>query len=528
MNRNLRTDALLRLDNLVFIFLLNAFFLISCENNISESKLPWPPNLPKANENGVAVVEGEDLLKIPAPVQKILDSNKNIKLTVAQTAPKIEIAYFNDLPNAALNGTGWSSWGDICIAGDGKVYSGIGNHWGIEKGEAFVYCWDPTAQTLTKIADLNKVTGATGDEVRFSKVHAHIFEGSDKKIYFTGTLDDGGKAGVEPILSHWDGKIGGGKLFQYDPQTGETVVYADFPHARVTATVKYDSNRNLMYCAIEGDPAYNDGVALGVFDMSKKEWIFTGTPGQVGMDRNFMLDKAGNLYFNGRESFEHTGVRLRAELDAWKKQESAVKEGKEIPSSILPGPKKRLNRELPKYTTIWKYVPDRNDVVPTKSFFKSAGLRSETYEANDGFIYGTTMGGELFRFSPLKDQVDLLGSNFLEDGEYITVCDLSPDQRFLYYLPGAHGSAGFSGTPVIQYNIATGEQKALAFLFEPMNKQLNYAPGGTYGMKVSEDGSKIYVGLNGAPSDSLRPAELHEGFGLTSFAVIEIPQSERN
>lgn len=514
-----------------------AWLFISCNNdsksasdNTTTTKEEiWPPDLPTANHNGVATLTDSDLLQIPPAVRSILDSNSELQLAVAKEAPKVELVYFNDLPSPSFNGTGWSSWGDICIASDGKVYAGIGNHGGIEKGEAFIYSWDPSTGELKKIADLNKITGAQPGEVHFSKVHAHIIEGKDNKIYFTGTLDDGGKAGSSPILEKWDTNISGGKLFQFDPETGKTIVFADFPKARVTATIKYDKERNFLYCALEGDPAYNDGFALGVFDMDKKEWIYQGTPGQITQDRNFMLDANGNLYFNGRESYAHTGVRLKALLEAWQKdKDRKTDEGKLISATMIPKTKKRLNKDVGIYTTLWKYDPTMNEVVPTNSYFTSTGFRSSTRESKSGYIYGTTMGGELFRYSPSEDEITLLGSNFLADGEYITVCDLSPDEKYLYYLPGAHGSAGFSGTPVIQYNIEKGEQKALAFLYEPMNKAFNYAPGGTYGMKMTNDGSTIYVGLNGSPSDSLRPEGLGRGFGLTSFAIIHIPSSERS
>lgn len=524
----MRINTKFLISGLILIF---AWLFNSCnqsDNNTGKERI-WPPELPTANENGVATLTGSDLLQIPPAVKGILDSNPNLQLMVAKEAPKVELVYFDELPSPSFNGTGWSSWGDITIASDGKVYAGIGNHGGIEKGEAFIYCWDPLKRELKKIADINKITGAQPNEVHFSKVHAHIIEGKDHKIYFTGTLDDGGKAGSSPILEKWTTKIAGGKLFQYDPETDKTIVYADFPKARVTATMKYDIKRNILYCALEGDPAYNDGFALGVFDMNKKEWIYQGTPGQITMDRNFMLDAKGNLYYNGRESYDHTGVRLKGLLKDWRNnQDMKSDEGKLISASMIPKTKKRLNRDVGRYTTLWKYDPRTNSVSPTNSYFKSTGFRSETRESKDGNIYGTTMGGELFRYAPSDDEITLLGSNFLADGEYITVCDLSPDEKYVYYLPGAHGSAGFSGTPVIQYNIEKGEQKALAFLYEPMNKAFNYAPGGTYGMKISNDGSTLYVGLNGSPSDSLRPKGLGRGFGLTSFAIIHIPSSQRS
>lgn len=517
-----------KLFHLAVCLIIGLQFLISCSSS-SDTKVfdkSWPPELPTANENGMATLNSADLLTIPNSVQHILDSTVNAKLVVAEHVPTVELSYHTELPHAAFNGTGWSSWGDILVASDGKVYSGTGNHWGIDSGETYVYSWDPSIKRLKKIADINQLTKARPGDIRFSKVHAHIIEGNDKKIYFTGTLDDGGKAGNKEMLERWNDNIAGGKLFQYDPATGESVVYADFPAARVTATMKYDPIRNLLYCALEGSP---EGFALGVFDMSTREWIYKGKPGEIsGQDRNFILDSKGNLYFNGPESFIHTGIRLKNLLEAWQKKKTTIyDQGKYVSPSMLPGIKRRLNKESSTYTTLMKYDPRSNKVTPTNSYFKSIGFRSSTKETKEGYVYGSTMGGELFRYSPSNDELILLGSNFLVEGEYITVCDLSPDEKYVYYLPGAHGSAGFSGTPVIQYNIKNGQQKALAFLYEPMNKVFNYAPGGTYGMKVSEDGTKLYIGLNGSPSETLRPKGLHEGFGLTSFVTIHIPEQER-
>ena len=165
---------------------------------------------------------------------------------------------------------------------------------GPEKGESYIFCWDPSKRDLKKIADLNKITGAKPNEVHFSKVHAHIIEGKDKKIYFTGTLDDGGKAGSEEMLKKWTASIAGGKLFQYDPATGNTVAYADFPKARVTATTKYDAKRNILYCALEGDP---EGFAFGAFDMDKREWIYQGEPGLIGDEPQFHARQSGKCVF---------------------------------------------------------------------------------------------------------------------------------------------------------------------------------------------------------------------------------------
>jgi hypothetical protein len=497
------------------IIFANLLFLSQFISLVVYSQQEWPPILPGTDQNNMAHLSGNDLLQVPTSVKEILQSDSNVHLQVAATAPQIDITYHQGLPNAALNGTGWSSWGDICLATDGKVYSGIGNHWKTEKGQSFIYCWDPAKQQLNKIVDLNKITAASAQDVHFSKVHAHIIEGKDKKIYFTGTLDDGGKAASPDMLKRWNSKIAGGKLFQYDPATGKTIIYADLPPARVTANLKYDINRNILYCALEGSP---DGFSFAALNLAKKTWTFQSNPGVIGNDRNFMLDKNGNVYFNGIEIPQHAVLRQTAEISLNHNKDLTSM----LPTSIFPGAKKAKT-----YTTLWKYNPKTITISPTNSYFKSEGFRSSTTETTDGYIYGTTMGGELFRYAPETDSLIILGTNFLVKGEYITVCVISTDEKYLYYLPGAHGSAGYSGTPVIQYNIHSGIAKAITFLSEPMIKHLNYAPGGTYGIKISNDGSTLFVGLNGSPPDPVRPKGLGRGFGLTSFAIIHIPPGER-
>src|SRR6185312_11757242 len=87
-------------------------------------------------------------------------------------------------------------------------------------------------------------------------------------------------------------------------------------------------------------------------------------------------------------------------------------------------------------------------------FTDSPGMRSSSRESRDGAIYGTTHGsGQLFCYRPKTDELRMLGPAWLR-GDYVTVCELSPDERFVYYLPGAHGQATRYGTPVLQYEIA--------------------------------------------------------------------------
>jgi hypothetical protein len=228
---------------------------------------------------------------------------------------------------------------------------------------------------------------------------------------------------------------------------------------------------------------------VGGFDLAKREWIYKSAPDANVADRNMAMDRNGAIYFNGKED------------KLWKYDPKTH----EIASTGIGFPKQKVGDK---------------ETQPT--------MRSSTIQAKNGWIYGTTMNpGRLFRFHPQKNKIEMLGPDF-GTGEYTTVTELSPDQHFVYYLPGGHGSAVGIGAPVVQYDIARNKRKVLAFLRGPIEKELGYVPGGTYGIKISADGSTLYANLNGHARDDIRPQQMRaNGFGLTAFAAIHIPSSER-
>lgn len=443
---------------------------------------PWPPKL-KGQKNGTVMLKTDLFLKIPAAVSAARKKEGAAPFVVAKTPPTVYLACHGPLPNWGGNSTGWTSWGDIGVAGDGKVYSGIGDHGKAEEGNAycFIYQWDPETKRLKEVVDMNKVVQPQGGQPAWSKVHARIDEGPDGKIYFSCTLNDGNRAGLPSYK--WTDVLPGGQLYQFDPKTGKTVVFANLPPKRCTATSILDRKRNIWWCNLEAGPK-GRANALFALDLKTKKVIFQGQDGSVIFNRNFALANDGAIYFNAEGG-------------------------------------------------IWKHDPKTNSIAKTNSTLKQGprkcgGMRSSTRESKDGYIYGITYGtNELFRYSPAKDKADLLGPNFLT-GSYTTVCVLSPDERFLYYLPGSHGQAFRIGTPVLQYEIKTGRQKVIAFLREGLETQSHYVPAGTYGVKMNADGSVLYVNFNGHPAEPIRPKQMSaNGFGFTAFAAIHIPASER-
>lgn len=440
---------------------------------------PWPPALPGA-VHGTATVKTEAFLEVPEAVEKARTAEGAAPFILAKTAPAVDLAYHGDLPDRALNGTGWTIWGDICVAGDGKVYMGIGNHGrNAERpqnggGHAFIYCWNPETKTLAKVADLNQLAGGQEGDPTWSKVHAGVLEDAAGQIWFTGTLNAGGRS----FQTTWSERVPGGQLFRYDPKSGQSRIVTVFP-GEVTPTTLLDRERGLWYAIMEGKTAAVD-AALTVVDLKSAKVVYQSPHDAVTGTRNLALARDGAVFFSGQGG-------------------------------------------------LWKYDPASKTIAATRSVLPGgSALRSSTGETRDGFIYGTTMRpAALFRYAPAVDKMEPLGPDFLT-GNYTTVTVLSPDEKYVYYLPGAHGGASLIGTPVVQYHIATGQRKVLAFLKDGIEKATNFSPAGTYGVKISAGGSTLFVNFNGnAINETNPPKRQAKGFGLTAFAAIHIPASER-
>jgi len=442
----------------------------------ASASIPWPPKIQGA-EGGTITIRSDRFLDIPPEVSAAGDQQDAAPFVMAREAPTVELAFHDRLGPHPTGRRLWSSWGDICVAGDGSVYVGIGDHHHDAEGDGrcFLYRWDPAHKQLTQIVDMNQVVPPQPGQPAWTKVHAKIDEGPDGGIYFCCTLNAGNRAGQEQY--RWTKRLPGAQLYRYDPQTGKTTIFADLPPKRCTATSLLDKKRNVWWCNLEA----GEGDALYGLDLKTKKVVYQSADGAVAFNRNFALAADGAIYFNGADG------------------------------------------------QIMHLDPKQGEIDGTGiQFSKSPGMRSSTRQSRDGDIFGTThRTHQLFRFRPKTGEVEMLGPTW-GTGQYTTVMVLSPDERYVYYLPGAHGQAFKYGTPVVQYEIATKTRKVLAFLAPAFAEQTDYVPGGTYGIQLNEEGSTLYVNFNGHAADEIRPAHMRSiGFGLCSFAAIHIPASER-
>src|SRR6185369_16304954 len=276
---------------------MSALLLLTFSAFATAAEPSWPPEL-RGVKNSFVTLTTPAFLEIPAAVQEAATRDGAAPFDMAKTPPTVELAFPGHLgPNAAERRL-WSQWGDICVAHDGRVYFGIGDHGNDVGGDArcFIYRWDPKAKTLEQVVDMNQVVPPRDGQPAWSKVHAKIDEGADGKIYFSSTLNAGDRAKL-PTYGFND-NLPGGQLYQYDPATGKTTVFASLPPRRCTATSLFDRSHHTWWCNLEA----GEGNALFGINLSTKQVVYQGTDGSVGFNRNFALARDGSIIFNGDDS----------------------------------------------------------------------------------------------------------------------------------------------------------------------------------------------------------------------------------
>ena len=101
--------------------------MISTNEELRDENLsnrPWPPALPGVKER-YASIQTDKFLEIPKSVSNAMSEEGYAEFEMAKVAPRVEIAFHDKLGDNPAERRLWSSWGDICLARDGSVYSGL-------------------------------------------------------------------------------------------------------------------------------------------------------------------------------------------------------------------------------------------------------------------------------------------------------------------------------------------------------------------------------------------------------------------
>ncbi|CAN5826554.1 hypothetical protein BH20GEM1_BH20GEM1_02500 [soil metagenome] len=165
-----------------------------------------------------------------------------------------------------------------------------------------------------------------------------------------------------------------------------------------------------------------------------------------------------------------------------------------------------------------RYDPRTNAVTVLPVTFAGGSLRASTREASSGWMYlATARPNRLYRFRPSTQALEDLGSL----SGYTAHIVLDPGERYVYYMPYAHGGAHAHGAPVFRFDVQTQEHQVIASLNEEVERRYNYRIGGAYALDLDSDGKHLFLSLNAVNLN--RDPRPKSGFGDPVLVVLEIP-----
>jgi hypothetical protein len=430
----------------------------------SRFSLTWPPKLP----GGVEVTTDNSPQFVVKPA--------NVKLAegvvIAKTAPTIDFLYF---PGQVFPGKLWSVWGDGTAHGS-KYYSSIGDH-DSPRGEGHVYEYDAKTKKIRLLVNVRKFLEQSGNlpagmDYTPGKIHGRLDMGSDGWIYFSthrGSTND----------NTTDARgYKGDHIYRVDPRTGKTEIVIAYPMAKHTIPASVlDPVRMIFYGGTNpGNDAPDKQIWFVAYDVKNKK----------------LLKKAPNGFDRYAIWSALTGCVY------WK-----------------PLPKEHEGKG-----NGFKYDPRTNSITTVAEV---PVVRACTRETKTGIVYGFTQdNSNLWAFDTRKEKLTTIGPAMVGAHNYVTSVDLDPvTERYIYYIPGAHGGAVVDGTPVIQYDVKTKKRKVIAFLSEFYKDKYQYTPDGSFSSALSPDGSILYITWNGS-----RPSGA-KGWNTSAMTAIHIPKSER-
>jgi sugar lactone lactonase YvrE len=355
-------------------------------------------------------------------------------------------------------GDPWSQWGQGVVLEDGRSLSAVGDHLGRD-GNSYLYELDPEAGRLTLVADVASVAGHEPGDWGYGKVHAQMVLGPCGEVYaatYWGTRDD-----IE-----YGGSYQGDVLLRIDPERRTTESLGPVLEEHGVPSLAGWAPGGLLY-AEAADPERFDPQrgAFVVLDMATGEQVFA-TPD----DEDHRGFRAMAVDAEGRVVFSRTGGRLA------------------------------------------RWDPATGELTDLDLQLPGEFLRAATPPAPDGTVYLATEEPEvLLALEPdgtLRELGELRG--------YTASLALSPDGDRVWYVPGAHGDAPEQGTPLVEVDTATGDERVVVELDPLAREVLDLTLGGTYNVAVAPDGKTLHIGFNAAPPDS------EDTFGQVVAVVVEL------
>jgi hypothetical protein len=387
------------------------------------------------------------------PAAKPLADGPSVDLV--DIGPSVRAAVY---PRPDYEGNPWSQWGQGVVLPDGRFISALGDHRGPD-GNSYFYEYDPAHDRLTQIGDVLSLTDHQNGEWGYGKIHAQMVAGPCGEVYaatYWGTT-----RGLA-----YEGNYRGDLLLRLDPteRTVENLGLILEGHGAPSMAGWVDGG--LLYVEA-ANPELSDPQqgALVVLDMATGEQVFA-TP----------------------DEDDHRGFRAMA-VDA---------DGRVMFSRTDGG--------------LARWDPATGDVEETDVDLPGQFLRAATPPSTDGTVYlATQKPDRLLALEVDRDLRDLGPA-----AGYTTSLAMAPDGSRIWYVPDAHGGAAEKGTPVIEVDTRSGDQRVVVELDPLAREAFGLSLGGSYNVAVDATGSTLYLGMNAAEPEAEDP------FGEVVLVIVEL------
>lgn len=395
--------------------------------------------------------------------------------TVAETPPTVRFQILPDLEpeyfSADAYQAGWANWAKVTRSDDNRFYISASDHRG-RGAQINLYEYRPDDEVVERVLDVGETLGWHDEMWTDGKLHGR------KGIMPDGTLWAATHRGPQPTDQWWEEGYRGAWLLSYNIHTGEAENHGVPLIGQELPVHTLDTERGIFVAT--GHLA----TTMLSYDVNEQRVRYAGAPpnGWVWHARSMFLDKdTGHFWGMDRSEQPYHFLSFDPELNRFKRHDATVPR--------TPGE----DRDRP--------------------------LRGHTTRpAKDGWYYWATWGGAFFRFRPDWDdgpEIEKVGVTWDEGRDTLQLA-LCPEGRYIYYQAKGYPS------PLVQYDVKTGEKKAIAFLQDYFFEHYGYWPSAqVYGLEVSDDGSFVVIAENGTFEGRGR------SFGHPAITVVEIPESER-
>ncbi|MGI9420617.1 MAG: hypothetical protein ACR2RA_22570, partial [Geminicoccaceae bacterium] len=366
-------------------------------------------------------------------------------------------------------GNPWSHWGEGLLASDGRYYTGVGDHRGVD-GNAFLYRYDPADRTLRAVGDVLQAygkhdRGAWG----YGKIHGRIDEDSCGFLYFStywGTRRGG-------LL--YAGSYQGDLLMRFDPKS-QRLASLGVPMPEMgTPSTRLFAEGGLFYGEanhpVTDGADWPEGKRFWAYDLAARKVAYrSDTLIDHGSGREIALDQDGRAYYSG------------------------------------------AGRDL------LRYDPKTNAEEKVTSFPHDGMLRASTRPAPDGRIFLTTKKeNRAYLLDPTSAGLTDLGPLPADTASLA----LAADGEEAYFSPGAHGQGQDLGFPLMAID-QNGKIRTIVELGPLIGAAGRPYPAGTYSISTDQKRpGDVYILANAGPIGS------GETFGQPLIMVVHLPEARR-